>query len=1107
MVTPSGCAGQATHPHWFSRESSHRDLKVLRFFTSMLAGLSVGLVTAPALDLAGEWRLRLDPEDVGLRANWPAAPLATDDRIPLPNTTDLAGFGFALDTNTMRHAAPFPATTRFPGVKEPARADEHGYLVRRHLFVGPAWYERDVEIPTAWQGCRVRLRLERALWKTGVWINGRHAGECDSLVAEHRYDLGLLAPGRHRLTVRVDNRMIHNITTVTHAYGPETQSRWNGLVGALTLEAVAPVAVESLDVFPAPDRQSVRVRARVRNATDGPVQQNAEISLENPVRSGRFAVARVAWECPPGESTHEAVLADFSAPVRAWDEFNPVLYQVRVSLVGAEPVTTAFGFRHVERVGRELRLNGRPIFLRGTLDCAVYPRTGHPPMTVPEWERILGVVKEYGFNHVRFHTWCPPRAAFVAADRLGVYLQPETAAWIDDWGTETVTRPVGIGRDPQVTDFLRAELRRMSEAYGNHPSFLLCAIGNEFGMKQTDWDRVNAMVEEIRTFDPRRLYTGCGARRNLPADDFWFTHNSGVGTRGIGPAHTDWDFARAYEASPVPLIAHETGQRPVFPDYDTLLPKFTGPLLPLNLERFRRALAANGLAPQAPDFVRASARFQLTQYKAEHEAMLRTRGYAGYQLLMLNDFTGQAEALVGILDPFWESKGVVTAAEVRAWNAPTVPLARFPKFVWTEGEEFRSRIEVAHFGGSDLAATALEWALRDTNGLVVAGGRLEAPEVRSGGVTGLGEIRVALTNLAVPAQLRLHLRIGSAENQWPLWVYAAAPVEPEPPSVLVARKLDEAARQRLREGGRVLLLAHGLKNPYTARTAFESVYWSAGWWGNRFSSLGLLCDPAHPAFAEFPNEGVSDWQWHGLLAGATTFDLTGAPAALRPLVQPVPDFHNNTRLGQVFEGRVGAGALLVCGYDVQSRLEERPAARQFRRSLFRYAAGEAFRPAVELPPDWIASRLQPAGLAAPGATVSRVSSEDVANGHRAANVLDGDPATFWHTRWQPQPDPPPHELVIDLGRAREFSGLTFVPRQDQSNGRIARADVFVSLAADAPGERVGELRSGDTVERLTLRFARPVQARFLRLVVAAEVNNRPFAALAELDILTETNEP
>ena len=160
-------------------------------------------------------------------------------------------------------------------------------------------------------------------------------------------------------------------------------------------------------------------------------------------------------------------------------------------------------------------MNGRPIFLRGTLDCAVYPKTGHPPMTVPEWERVLGVVKEYGFNHVRFHTWCPPEAAFEAADRLGIYLQPKRPRGWTTGERAPSPSPPAIGRDPQVTDFLRAELRRMSEAYGNHPSFLLCAIGNEFGMQSTDWERVNAMVEEIKTLDPRRLYTGCGARKHL----------------------------------------------------------------------------------------------------------------------------------------------------------------------------------------------------------------------------------------------------------------------------------------------------------------------------------------------------------------------------------------------------------------------------------------------------------------------------------------------------------------------------------------------------------------------------------------------------------------
>jgi hypothetical protein len=1056
------------------------------------------------IDLAGEWRLRLDAEDQGVRANWPAAPLTGSDRIPLPNTTDRAGFGFALDTNTLLHPVPFPLTTRFPGVKEPVRADEHGYLVRRHLFVGPAWYEREIDIPKTWSGLPATLRIERAMWQTDVWVDGRRLSTSDSLVAEHRHELGILKPGRHRITIRVDNRMIHNLSTVTHAYGPETQSRWNGMIGAITLEVANPVSIRTLMAFPAPDRRSVRVVMHCRNAGTDPVSATATLRLST--ERGEAAIAEVngKFRCPPGLSTNELTLR-LAEPAQAWDEFQPVRYQIRGVLEGPSSAradaSIRFGFRNVERVGKELRLNGRRIFLRGTLDCAVYPRTGHPPMTLPEWERVLGVVKEYGFNHVRFHTWCPPEAAFEAADRLGVYLAPEAPAWVDDWGTGTVTKPPAIGRDPKVTAFLRAELQRMSESYGNHPSFLLCAIGNEFGTQSTDWETVNAMVEEMKARDPRRLYAGCGARKNLPADDFWFTHHTGASTRGVGPAHTDWDFTPAVESSPVPVIAHETGQRPVFPDYDALLPKFTGPLLPLNLERYHRQLLTNGLGGQLHDFVRASARFQLTQYKAEHEAMLRTRGYAGYQLLMLNDFTGQSEALVGILDPFWETKGIVTAAEVRAWNAPTVLLARFSRFVWPTDDPFTARLEIAHFGPNDLPPGPVQWSLKDRDGQPVAGGVIEASGVPVGGVTELGTISCPLNNITEPTALTLSVSFGGAQNQWPLWVYPAATEDPSPAGVLVTSTLDDTALRTLKTGGKVLLLAHGTKNAHAARTGFESVYWSAGWWGNQFSSLGVLCDEKHPALALFPNAGVSDWQWRDLCSGATTFDLNGALAGFRPIVQLVPDFHYNGLLGQVFEAKVDQGSLLVCGYDLSLKPGTRPAARQFRRSLFHYVGSEAFHPTVKLPLAWIESRCGQAGLRRLGAKIIRVDSEDQANGNVAANVLDGDPATFWHSRWQPQTDPMPHELVIDLGREQSLQGITYLPRQDQANGRIAHGEVFAAVSEGQWGALIAELNGKDTSALERVPFKRVVTARYLRVMIREEIKGEPFAAIAELDII------
>ena len=285
---------------------------------------------AGVVDLSGDWRLRLDPQDQGLAASWPGVPLATDDRITLPNTTDRAGFGFALDTRTMLHAAPFPPTTRFPGVKEPTRADEHGYLVRRYLFVGPAWYEREVEIPAMWKDRSVTLRIERAMWKTDVWVDGRPAGSGDSLVAEHRHELGELAPGHHRLTIRVDNRMIYNISTVTHAYGPETQSRWNGMLGTIALEAALPIAIRSVAVFPVADRRSVRVVMHMTNSTNQPAIEKLRLRLTPEQGDELLADSSAEIACSPGESTNEVTL-ELAQPAQSWDEFRPVRYRLRVA--------------------------------------------------------------------------------------------------------------------------------------------------------------------------------------------------------------------------------------------------------------------------------------------------------------------------------------------------------------------------------------------------------------------------------------------------------------------------------------------------------------------------------------------------------------------------------------------------------------------------------------------------------------------------------------------------------------------------------------------------------------------------------------------------------
>ncbi|HOW66199.1 MAG TPA: glycoside hydrolase family 2 TIM barrel-domain containing protein [Verrucomicrobiota bacterium] len=905
---------------------------------------------SPSLSLRGSWRFALDPDGIGQAQEWYRRDLP--DRITLPGTTDQAGKGYPLDPDRMNYAVDV-LRTQWPGTQLPQRADEAGTLVRDPLFIGKAWYQRDLLIPRAWENRHLQLRIERALWRSRVWLDDRFVGTCDSLVADHRYDLGRIPSGQHRLTVCVDNDLQHNIGIIGHAYGPETQSRWNGMIGDLRLIATDPVFIRSIQAYPETTPRRAHVRVKLANPSELSFEGHLRLKIQ--AAPGTPPMKTLAVDRIIQTSQSESVIElDLPLPdsVRCWNEFSPALYQIQAELRGQadqskiqHEQTIPFGLREIRRQGRHIEVNGRRVFLRGTLDCCVYPKTGHPPMTQPEWERVLGAIKSYGFNHVRFHSWCPPEAAFAVADRMGLYLGPETPFWVDDWTVETGSRPKRFGFDNDALEYVRNEIRRISDAYGNHPSFALFCIGNEFGMG-SDWETVHRVLAEAKAYDPRHLQTATTARKQTPADDFWITHSTGKqSTRGVGPPHTDWDFTPATLEADLPILAHETGQRPVFPDYEDLLPKFTGPLKPLNYVRLQRLLNTSGLGRQMKDFEWASARFQGVQYRAEHEAMRRTPDLAGYQLLMLNDFTGQSEALVGILDPFFESKGVIRPSEVRQWNAPTVPLARFQRHTWSADDSLDASFEVSHFGEQDLRQASVRWELRDPDSGWKTNGQLGTFNIPAGAITSLGKIRVPLDTIKTPACIVLQISVGKISNQWRHWVYPDNIQEPDSSRVFVTRHYDDAARAKLAQGEAVLLLGSRLKTARSAPAGFASVYWSAGWWGHAFSSLGLLCRPDHPALAGFPNPGHSDWPWHPVIQGGSLFDLTGAPAGFRPLVQAVPDFHFCRLLGYLFETRVGPGRLLVCGFNLDSK---DPAARALKTSLLDYARSRDFAPAIEL---------------------------------------------------------------------------------------------------------------------------------------------------------------
>jgi hypothetical protein len=896
---------------------------------------------AETTSLQGRWAFRLDPSQVGEKQAWQKQSLP--DRIKLPGTTDEAGYGEKDD-----------------GI-------EQGCLGRVHKYVGPAWYQREIDVPPGWREKDVELLLERVLWQSKVWVDDRFCGAEDSLGTPHRHRLGRLSPGRHRLTIRVNNAMIHPIGNKGQCYTDDTQTIWNGILGRIELHAHDPLWIQRHRVFPSNDG-TVRVELTLCNGEDKAVSGSVDATVVERLTGTVVGRSQTPLRIAPGSSeTQREVTIKLDRAPKLWNEFSPALYELKLRLRGTagktelnDAATATFGFRTIGRLGPHLTINGWPTFIRGNLDRAGSPLCGHPSCDVDAWRQVFRVYKEYGLNQVRFHSWCPPEAAFAAADELGIYIQAEVL-WIDYWMAmepnphkhhDTPGYPKGVGKNDRTIDgYVRGEMRRMLDAYGNHPSFVFFVIGNELG--SSDFDVMGRWIKEEKERDPRRLYAASTARAITPWDDFSDTHlipGAGTIVNRLGVPHTDWDYQDSYRRAPVPIIAHEMGQMPVYPCWDEIA-KYTGVLRAYNFERFRQQGRRNGIEAQSRELEQASGASNRIIYKGEMEAQLRSAGSSGVNWLSMQDYSGQGEALIGWLDAFYASKGFVTPAQFRRYSSPTVPLARFKSYVWQSGEKFQATAQVAHWGSHPLNSARAAWRLCRAGGQLIAQGQFAAAQLPVGSLTTLGQVTADLTPIRQAERVNLEVAIAGTDfaNDWDLWVFPEGPAT-APANVAVCDRLDAALRD-LSRGRRVVLLAHRLGATANARyAAWMPVFWSAAWGGGEHGAvLGALVQDRHPALAGFPTDGHLDWQWFDVCAGGRGFVLDELPAGYRPIVQPVSDFHFSHKLGSIFEFRTAQGGkLLVCAYNLADNLSQRPAARQLRQSLLDYATGPAFAPRQEI---------------------------------------------------------------------------------------------------------------------------------------------------------------
>lgn len=921
---------------------------------STLFAVAAFAASAPSrIDLSGRW-------DFAMGADAPYA-----QSISLPGSMLTNGLGNNVDTRTQwtgslydmsyyhrADMAPYrvPGNIKFPFFLTPAKE-----------YVGIARYRREVTVPSDWKGRRVTLTMERPHIETTLYINGREVGHQMSLSTPHVYDVTeFVTPGTaNTVEVKVYNG-IENVCVGqdSHSVTDQTQGNWNGITGEISLTAAPKGAgIGLVRVYPDMKLGVATVKA-VITGDKRPSKIKAYARLQGDAKAAEIRAPRPEWHGDTAVFTLPMAKHGF----KAWSEFTPAVYDLTVE-ADKDVKHTVFGMRSFTADGMDLKINDIPVILRGTVENCCFPLTGYAPTDVEEWERIFRVCKDYGLNMMRFHSYCPPEAAFTAADRVGIYLQPEGPSWPN--------HGVRLERGMAIDKYLLDEGKRIVDTYGNHPSFVMMAAGNE---PAGDWVKYcRKWVAAMKAYDPSRLYCGASVGGGWAWDEGSEYHVKG-GARGLDwdkhlPAATDdyrADILNPRNFKPTatrpvntePYVSHEKGQWCAYPDYGEI-DQYTGPYKAANFEIFRDLMNANGMKGMGEKFLMASGRLQQLCYKYEMERNLRTPGYAGFQLLGLNDYSGQGTALVGVLNVFWREKPYTDRHAWRQACSPVVVLGRLPRFVYTDADTLAVPFEAVNYGGSDLGSRSLRYTLATADStLTLASGTLPAAQLPIGKNLPLGAISLPLSQLpatALPAKLRLSAEIpGVAENSWEVWVYPSALPEPVVGNVHVTDTLDSKALDVLGKGGKVLITAAGkVTLGSDVKQTYLPVFWNTSWFKMRPPhTTGATIDTAHPLFAHgFPTDDWSNLNWWELLNGSQVMNLLELPVEYQSPIQPIDTWHQSRKLGMMVEARVGGGSLLITTMPVTA--PRGPVARQMRHALLSYMNSADFAPTLTLAPETV----------------------------------------------------------------------------------------------------------------------------------------------------------
>lgn len=863
------------------------------------------------LDLSGIWRYETDINDVGIEEKFYTRKLKNDNFIlPGDACSNRVGTAFSqpeeMTRETVRHLTP------------------------AYSYVGALWLQRTFTLPEEYENKSLSLFLERVNIASDLWIDNKKIDRrIIQISMPHIYNLtGKIKGGEHTITLRIDNSNLLNIDNMASGYSPDTQSIWNGIIGKIELRCENIFHTSNIQVFP--DKESVHIK----------LTAHSDCAKPNDRRKVKFRICAVS---PTGkelkEKKYTAVLYNskqiihLDYPIKKpvlWDEFNPALYTLKVQMEYdkiCDEKTVTFGMRTISVSGKDFVLNGKKIALRGTLDCGIYPLTGYPPTDLKTWLNTFNTIKSYGLNHVRFHAWCPPEAAFTAADMTGMYVLAEMPLWLnhDVCALET-------GDDPIHKIYYHQEAVNISEQFGNHPSFIMFSNGNEL---LGDFEMLENLTTQIKALDNRRLYTLTSNfdRPVTPADDYLSAfESSGHRVRiqvfhDVVSEHTKLCYNDAVKDTPVPVVSFEVGQYCVYPNVDSTA-DYTGNLMPGNFEVIKKDMIKKNVYHKLNDYIKASGHLAKLLYKEDIECSLRTHHMGGFELLGLSDYTGQCTATVGLLDVFYKSKNLITPDEFKEFCCDTVPLLKANR-IFKNTDKFKAEFDLYNYGKNRIKTPVFKLELFKDD--------IKLYEV----LTHKKTVSFPLDFIKESSIIKAVLSVGEYKNSWNIFVYKEEDTEFTAP---VFTNLEKYLISRIENGGKAVFAMNkdNLQNPIEG--LFKPVFWSPAYFPST-RACGLICDKSHHIFDSFPTDEYADFQWKHPIDNSVGVDVSMLDKDFPYIIEPVPNFFDNTRRSPLFEARVGKCDILFCGFNLDIK---NMTVKALKNSIAKYVNSDLFKPTARL---------------------------------------------------------------------------------------------------------------------------------------------------------------